>query len=76
MLISPEQIRAGRALLGWSARELAEHADVSLNTIQRLETKSLLIAKSSVETIDKITRALTDNGVELTDNGRGVRLRG
>jgi transcriptional regulator with XRE-family HTH domain len=74
-LISPEQIRAGRGLLNWSARELAEAADVSLNTVQRLELGKRPIGKASVETIDKITRALESAGVVLLSDGYGVTKR-
>ena len=36
-MISIEQIRAARALLGWSQTQLAEAAERSLPTIKRLE---------------------------------------
>jgi DNA-binding transcriptional regulator YhcF (GntR family) len=74
-MISAEQIRAGRALLQWSARELADKADVALNTVQRLEVGRVAIAKASVETIDKITRALASEGVVFLEDGFGVTLR-
>lgn len=35
--LMPWQIRAARAILGWSARELGEAAGVSLSTIRRIE---------------------------------------
>jgi PAS domain S-box-containing protein len=36
--MSPAQLRACRAYLGWSAEELASHANVSVSTIRRLES--------------------------------------
>jgi ribosome-binding protein aMBF1 (putative translation factor) len=36
-MLSGSQIRAGRALLGWSARTLAEQSGVSESTIRRAE---------------------------------------
>uniref|UniRef100_UPI004043E951 PAS domain-containing protein n=1 Tax=Microvirga sp. G4-2 TaxID=3434467 RepID=UPI004043E951 len=35
--IWPWQVRAARAIVGWSARELAEAAGVSLSTVRRIE---------------------------------------
>jgi predicted transcriptional regulator len=37
IMITPRQIRAARALLGWSQQELADKAIVSLNALTRLE---------------------------------------
>lgn len=37
-IVTPGQIRAARALLGWSQREAADHCNVGLNTISRLES--------------------------------------
>ena len=73
------QIRAARALVRWSARELAERAGVSLPTIQRIEAADGL-PSTSVKTLDAIRRALEEAGVEFTpgrdDNGGpGVRLK-
>lgn len=39
-LASSAQIRAARSLLGWSRAELAEKIGVSLNTVNRMETKA------------------------------------
>ena len=74
-MITPGQIRAGRALIGWSARELAEQAEVSLNTVQRLELGRVPVKAASVETIEKIIGALRRAGVVLLDDGRGVTIR-
>lgn len=35
--LTGEQVRAGRAMLGWEQSELAERANVSLKTVKRLE---------------------------------------
>lgn len=74
-MISAEQIRAGRALLNWSARQLAEAAILSLNTVQRLERGDVPIGKASVDTIQKITQALEDAGVVFLPDGYGVTKR-
>jgi transcriptional regulator with XRE-family HTH domain len=73
-MITAKQIRAGRALLGWTAQELANKAGTSIDVVQRLETEKVAIAKARAGTIQKIEGALTDAGVDLL-NGDGVRMR-
>jgi predicted transcriptional regulator len=74
-MITPRQIRAARALLGWSQQQLADKAIVSLNAVARLETGN---ADSRVSTITAIQKALSRAGIEFLDadqKGEGVRLR-
>lgn len=77
MIFAPE-IRAARALLGWSQDELARTASVGVATVRRLEAAGEEI-KGSVETVWKIQQALEEAGVEFipaeTGKGPGVRLR-
>lgn len=77
MIFAPE-IRAARALLGWSQDELARAASVGVATVRRLEAAGEEI-KGSAETVWKIQQALEDAGVEFipaeTGKGPGVRLR-
>ncbi len=76
LAISVEQIRAGRALLGWSQTELAKQAGLSLPTIKRVETQRG--PKVSDEARFALQRALELAGVEFIDEnggGPGVRLR-
>ena len=73
-MMTSDQIRAARALVRWSARELAEKADLSLPTIQRLEAAEG-IPSTSVKTLMSIKAALEKAGVEFTDGDTpGVRL--
>lgn len=72
--VSAEQIRAGRALLNWSARELAKEAVVAITTVQRLEVGAVPIENASVATVGKITRALEAAGVVFLPDGYGVTL--
>ena len=73
-MMTSDQIRAARALVRWSARELAEKADLSLPTIQRLEAAEG-IPSTSVKTLMSIKAALEKAGVEFTDgDAPGVRL--
>jgi transposase len=71
------QIRAGRALVGWSAADLAREAALGLATIRRAEgaegRTSLTMANDLA-----VRRALEGAGVEFIDEnggGPGVRLR-
>jgi transcriptional regulator with XRE-family HTH domain len=76
MIFAP-QIRAGRALLGWSQLELAEAASVGVATVRRLEAAETQI-RGSVESVWKIQQALEAAGVEFIreegGKGPGVRL--
>jgi transcriptional regulator with XRE-family HTH domain len=67
------QIKAARALLGWSQGELATRAGLSLPTVARFETQSE--TRVSDEARAKMEAALEAAGIEFT-NGRkqGVRL--
>jgi transcriptional regulator with XRE-family HTH domain len=75
-LIGPEQLRAGRALLGWSQTQLARNAGMSLPTVKRVETgKGPRVSDKAQLALQS---ALDVGGVEFIDEnggGPGVRLR-
>jgi DNA-binding XRE family transcriptional regulator len=72
-LTSPCQIRAARALIGWTQNELAVVASVSEMSIKNIERDS---ANPRVSTLASIKRALEAAGIEFTNGGEpGVRLR-
>lgn len=80
-MITSQQLRAARALLGWDQRQLAERADLSVPTIQRMESSDGQV-RGIVGTLVKVISALEAAGIELlgdnapsTGLGRGVRLR-
>ena len=64
-----EQIRAARALLGWTAAGLAERSGVSYPTVQRMDA-----AKGAVsgrhETVERLRLALEAAGVQFLDAGQ------
>jgi transcriptional regulator with XRE-family HTH domain len=75
--VSIRQIKAARALLGWSQDELAAAAAISIPTIKRLEAGDGPLGGRS-ETGDRICNALQLAGIEFIDEnggGAGVRLR-
>ncbi len=74
--IEKRQIRAARALLGWSQAQLAEAAGVSIPTVKRAEGNAAIAA--SAQSLTAIRSALEAAGVEfIAENGGGpgVRLR-
>ena len=79
-MITPGQMKAARALLGWDQRRLAKAAGVSLPTVQRMESSEGNV-RGNVDTLVKIVEALGHAGVTLIGEGamsdgggRGVRL--
>jgi predicted transcriptional regulator len=74
-MITSRQIRAARALLGWSQQQLADKAIVSLNAVARLEKG---MVDSRISTMQAIQKAFVRAGVEFLDadqKGEGVRLK-
>ena len=76
MTISAEQLRAARALLGWSQTRLAEKAGLSLPTVKRVEIERGPRVSDAARLALRV--ALESGGVEfISENGGGpgVRLR-
>jgi transcriptional regulator with XRE-family HTH domain len=75
--VSIRQIKAARALLGWSQDDLANAAEISVPTIKRLEALDGPLGGRD-QTAEKIVGAIVSAGVEFIDEnggGPGVRLR-
>lgn len=73
--VSIRQIKAARALLGWSQEDLAEAAEVSIPTIKRLEASDGPLG-GRAETTTKIVSALSSAGIQfIEENGGGVGVR-
>ena len=80
-MITAGQLRAARALIGLDQKTLADAADVSVQTIQRMEASDNLV-RGVVESLVKVIDALERLGIELISDaatssvgGRGVRLK-
>ena len=80
-MITANQLRAARALLSIDQRQMAERADLSVPTIQRMEASDGVI-RANVDSLMKLVSALESAGIELINpgaasatGGRGVRLR-
>jgi transcriptional regulator with XRE-family HTH domain len=65
------QIRAARALLGWSQGQLARRAGVGVATLQRIEQNKGLV-KGNFSTIIKIQKALEHAGIHFTEDDAGA----
>jgi transcriptional regulator with XRE-family HTH domain len=75
LVITAEQLRAARALLGWLQSELAARAGLSLPTVKRAETESG--PHVSAEARMKLKKTLESAGVSFMQEkeGLGVHLR-
>jgi transcriptional regulator with XRE-family HTH domain len=80
-MITSQQLRAARALLGIDQGELARLSGLSPATIQRMEASNGVI-RGTVGSLTKLTETLEAGGIELigegtvsATGGRGVRLK-
>lgn len=74
MLLTGGQIRAARGFLNWSARELAQVANLGLSTVQRVEAGGAITGAN----LNAIRHTLEAAGIEFipeNESGAGVRLR-
>ena len=77
-MITGAQVRAAKALLGWSGNDLAEKAGIGLSTIRRIEGCDGLLEAASIKTLQAIQKALELGGVEFlgtSEDNPGVRLK-
>jgi transcriptional regulator with XRE-family HTH domain len=80
-MITSQQMKAARALLGIDQRRLAALSGLSLPTIQRMEA-STGVVRGNVDSLMRLVEALDGAGIELIGEGstsgaggRGVRLK-
>jgi transcriptional regulator with XRE-family HTH domain len=75
-MLSSGQIRAARALLRWTADDLAKESVIGVATIRRLELQDG-VPKTNTNTLVLIKKTLERVGIEFIgdpDNSPGVRL--
>jgi transcriptional regulator with XRE-family HTH domain len=65
MLITVEQVKAARALLGWSQKDLAQYAGLTQDHIANYETQR----SRSLDVLEAINRALNTEGIVFTQKG-------
>lgn len=76
-MVTTRQVKAARALLGWSQSDLAQESGVSEPTVARLESMDGDLGGRKL-TAEKIRTAIERAGVTFIDEnggGSGVRLR-
>ena len=80
-MVTAQQLRAARALIGIDQCALAQAAGLSRATIRRMEASDGVI-RAQVGSLSKLVQALEARGVELIGDGRpsqaggrGVRLK-
>jgi transcriptional regulator with XRE-family HTH domain len=76
-LITSDQIRAARALLRWSGKDLAEKSGIGFSTLMKMESDPG-VPNSNFKTFDALKKAFEDAGVEFIgtpDSQAGVRWK-
>ncbi len=76
-MITSDQIRAARALLRWSGKDLAEKTGLGFSTLMRLEVLDG-VPSAQAKTLETIQRAFEKAGIEFIgapESGAGVRWR-
>ena len=76
-MITSGQIRAGRALLKWTGKDLAKASGVAFSTLMRLETGEG-VPGAQAKTLDALQRAFEEAGIEFIgtpESGAGVRWK-
>ena len=73
-MVNADQIRAARALLGWSQEDLATRTSLTSRTIINAESGEHRISES---TLQEIERVIEDEGITFvtTPEGVGVFLK-
>ena len=76
-MITSDQIRAARALLRWSGKDLAEKTGLGFSTLMRLEVLEG-VPTAQAKTLETIQKAFEKAGIEFigtVDDGAGVRWK-
>lgn len=74
-MIDGRQVRAARAMLGWSREELLDASGISMSALLRLEGA---LADTRISTLSKVVRTLNQAGIEFVsreDGAIGVMMR-
>lgn len=68
-MITSRQVRAARALLGWTQEMLADKALIALTALKRLESENNVPVRE--DTRHQVVKALEAAGVVFLDSDRG-----
>ena len=75
-MITSDQIRAARAMLRWSGKDLAARTGLGFSTLMRLESLEG-VPSTHAKTLEVIENTFNKAGIEFVgspDDGPGVRL--
>ena len=76
-MITSDQIRAARALLRWSGKDLAEKTSLGFSTLMRLEVLEG-VPSAQAKTLEVIQKTFEEAGIEFIGtpkSGAGVRWK-
>lgn len=76
-MITSDQIRAARALLRWSGKDLAKKTGLGFSTLMRLEVLEG-VPSAQAKTLETIQKAFEKAGIEFIgtpESGAGVRWK-
>ena len=76
-MITSDQIRAARALLRWSGKDLAEKTGLGFSTLMRLEVLEG-VPTAQAKTLETIQKVFEKAGIEFIgspEEGAGVRWK-
>jgi transcriptional regulator with XRE-family HTH domain len=76
-ILHASQLKAARALIGWSQDKLAKESGVSSPTVKRMENSEGAV-RGHADSVWKVQQCLESAGVELIpedEKGFGARLR-
>lgn len=71
-LVDGRQLVAGRAIVGWTVREMAAKAGLAKSTVNRVENEHTL--PTSAYAADKMAKALEDAGVTFGSHAGGLTI--
>ena len=64
-LMTGNQLRAARSLVGWNQADTARHASVNVNTIRKMEGCGARLLRSNMETVRKVQASLERHGIRF-----------
>lgn len=75
MPLLPSQCRAARALLNWTQADLAEKADIAINTVKFFEMGERVPQKANRQKMREVLEAAGVEIIERNHAGPGARLK-
>lgn len=74
-MVTPEQCRAARALLGWTQMDLAERSGIGCSTVRSFESGRHALIRSNMAMLRAALEAAGVIFIDADAQGPGVRLR-